>query len=61
MPVCLSEIRDPLTALPAAGGKFEIVNGAGPLCAPGAEVLIGCVAGPLHAVGSWSYLNTTEE
>jgi iron complex outermembrane receptor protein len=56
-----SEIRDPLTALPAAGDKFEITNGAGPRRVPGAEALIGYTAGPLHAITSWSYLNATEE
>jgi iron complex outermembrane receptor protein len=56
-----SEIRGPLTALPAAGEKLEIVNGAGPRRVPGAEALIGYVAGPLHAIASWSYLNATEE
>jgi iron complex outermembrane receptor protein len=56
-----SEIRDPLTALPAAGEKLEIVNGPGPRRAPGAELLIGYVAGPLHALASWSYVNATEE
>jgi iron complex outermembrane receptor protein len=56
-----SEIREPLTALPAAGDKFEIINGPGPRRAPGAEALIGYVAGPLHAIASWTYLNATEE
>ncbi len=59
--VFTSEIRDPLTALPAAGEKLEIINGPGPRRAPGAEALIGYVAGPLHALASWSYLNATEE
>ncbi len=56
-----SEIRDALTALPGEGEKFEIVNGAGPRRAPGAEVLIGYVAGALQAIASWSYLHATEE
>jgi len=56
-----SEIRDPLTALPSTAEKLEIVNGAGPRRAPGLEALIGYVAGPLHAIASWSYLNATEE
>jgi outer membrane receptor for ferrienterochelin and colicins len=59
--VFTSEIRDPLTALPAAAEKLEIINGPGPRRAPGAEVLIGYVAGPLHAIASWTYLNATEE
>ncbi|MBV8145498.1 MAG: TonB-dependent receptor [Gammaproteobacteria bacterium] len=59
--VFTSEIRDPLTALPAAADKLEIVNGPGPRRAPGAEALIGYVAGPLHAIASWSYLHATEE
>lgn len=56
-----SEIRDPLTALPAPGEKLEIINGPGPQRAPGAEALIGYVAGPLHAIASWTYLNATQE
>jgi iron complex outermembrane receptor protein len=59
--VFTSEIRDPLTALPVPGEKLEIVNGTGPRRAPGAEVLIGYVAGPLHAIASWSYVSATEE
>jgi len=59
--VFTSEIRDPLTALPAAGEKLEIINGPGPRLVPGAEALIGYVAGPLHAIASWSYLKATEE
>jgi iron complex outermembrane receptor protein len=56
-----SEIRDPLTALPAPGEKLAIINGPGPRRAPGAEVLIGYGAGPLHALASWSYVKATEE
>jgi iron complex outermembrane receptor protein len=56
-----SEIRHPLAALPAAGEKLQIVNGAGPRRVPGAEALIGYVEGPLHAIASWSYLRATEE
>jgi iron complex outermembrane receptor protein len=59
--VFTSEIRDLLTALPAAAEKLEIINAPGPRRAPGAEVLIGYTAGPLHAIASWSYLNATEE
>jgi iron complex outermembrane receptor protein len=59
--VFASEIRDPLTALPAPAEKLEIVNGPGPRRAPGAEALIGYIAGPLHAIASWSYVNATEE
>jgi iron complex outermembrane receptor protein len=56
-----SEIRGALTALPAAGDKFEIVNSPGPRRVPGAEALLGYVVGPLHAIASWSYLDATEE
>jgi iron complex outermembrane receptor protein len=59
--VFASEIRDPLTALPAAADKFEVINGPGPRRAPGAEALIGYVAGPLHVIASWTWLNATEE
>ena len=59
--VFTSELRDPLAALPAAAEKLEIINDPGPRRVPGAEALIGYVAGPLHAIASWSYLNATEE
>jgi iron complex outermembrane receptor protein len=56
-----SELRGALTALPAAGDKFEIVNSPGPRRVPGAEALLGYVVGPLHAIASWSYLDASEE
>src|ERR1700737_2933827 len=42
------------------GEKLELVNATGPRRAPGAEVLIHYVAGPLQVIGSWSYINATE-
>ena len=55
-----SDIREPLTALPAAGSKLELINAPGPRRAPGAEALVRYVVGPLHAIASWSYLSVTE-
>jgi iron complex outermembrane receptor protein len=55
-----SEIRGPLETQAAPGLKLEIVNAPGARRAPGAEALIHYVAGPLHAIGSWSYLDATE-
>jgi outer membrane receptor for ferrienterochelin and colicins len=55
-----SEIRDALAVQGAPGGKLELVNAQGPRHAPGAEVLIHYVAGPLQIIGSWSYINATE-
>jgi iron complex outermembrane receptor protein len=55
-----SEIHDPLEALPAAGGKIELVNASESRKAPGGEVLIHYVAGPLQMIGSWSYINATQ-
>jgi iron complex outermembrane receptor protein len=55
-----SEIRDPLAVQSAPGERLELVNAPGPQRAPGAEVLIHYVAGPLQVIGSWSYINATE-
>lgn len=55
-----SEIRDPLEAVSVPGQRLELVNAPGRRRVPGAEVLIGYVAGPLHAIASWSYLDATE-
>ncbi|HLZ97930.1 MAG TPA: TonB-dependent receptor, partial [Steroidobacteraceae bacterium] len=55
-----SEIHDALAVQGAAGEKLELVNAPGPRRAPGAEVLIHYVAGPLHAIGSYSHLHATE-
>ncbi len=53
-----SEIRDPLQA--AGSQTIEIVNALTPRRAPGAELLIHYVVGPLQMIGSWSYINATE-
>jgi outer membrane receptor for ferrienterochelin and colicins len=53
-----SEIRHPLQA--AGSQTIEIVNALSPRRAPGAEMLIHYVVGPLQMIGSWSYINATE-
>ena len=58
--VFTSEIRDALEAVPKSGNKLELVNARGPRRVPGAEVLVGYVAGPLHAIAAWSFLDATE-
>ncbi|MGB8328243.1 MAG: TonB-dependent receptor [Steroidobacteraceae bacterium] len=58
--VFASEIRDPLEVQTTSGRPLQIVNARGPRRAPGAEVLVGFVAGSLHAIASWSYLDVTE-
>jgi iron complex outermembrane receptor protein len=55
-----SEIRDPLEAVSVTSQTFEIVNAPGSRRAPGAEALIRYVAGPLHLIGSWTYVDATE-
>jgi iron complex outermembrane receptor protein len=55
-----SVIRDPLEALESAGDKLQLVNAPGPRRAPGAEVLIRYVTGPLQLIGSWSDIDATE-
>ncbi|MDE2252038.1 MAG: TonB-dependent receptor [Gammaproteobacteria bacterium] len=54
-----SEIRDPLAVVPT-GGQLRIINAPGPRRAPGAELLIGYVAGPLHAIASFSSIHATQ-
>jgi hypothetical protein len=44
----------------ADGNKLQLFNAPGPRRAPGAEVLIHYVVGPLQAIGSWSYIDATE-
>jgi iron complex outermembrane receptor protein len=55
-----SEIRDPLYVLSAPDYKLQLINSPGPRRAPGAEALVGYVAGPLHAIASWSWVDATE-
>jgi outer membrane receptor for ferrienterochelin and colicins len=55
-----SEIHSPLETQTAAGQKIELVNAPGSRRAPGAEVLVRYVAGPLQAIGSWSYIDATQ-
>jgi outer membrane receptor for ferrienterochelin and colicins len=59
MSVFNSEIRSPLEVLPS-GNQLQLINARGPRRAPGAEVLIGYVAGPIHALGSWSAIDATQ-
>jgi iron complex outermembrane receptor protein len=56
----MSEIRDSLEVVAQPGERLELVNAPGRRRAPGAEVLLGYVAGPLHALASWSYVDATE-
>jgi outer membrane receptor for ferrienterochelin and colicins len=55
-----AEIREPLQAISAAGQMFELINAPGPRRAPGAELLIRYVTGPLQLIGSWSGIDATE-
>jgi iron complex outermembrane receptor protein len=55
-----SDIRNPLTVQGDNGNKLQIFNAPGPRRAPGAELLIHYVVGPLHAIGSWSRVDATE-
>ena len=55
-----SEIRDALAVQTADGNKLQLFNAPGPRRAPGAEVLIHYVVGPLQAIGSWSYIDATQ-
>ena len=53
-------IREPLQAISAAGQMLELINAPGPRRAPGAELLIRYVTGPLQLIGSWSGIDATE-
>jgi iron complex outermembrane receptor protein len=55
-----SEIRDALAVQTAPAEKLELVNAPGPRRAPGAELLIHYVAGPLQVIGSYSHIDATE-
>jgi outer membrane receptor for ferrienterochelin and colicins len=55
-----SEIRDALAVQSVPGDKLELVNAPGSRRAPGAELLIHYVAGPLQVIGSYSHIQATE-
>ncbi len=55
-----SEIHDPLQARPAGASTLELYNSPAARRAPGAEVLIHYVTGPLQMIGSWSYIDATQ-
>ena len=56
-----SEIRHPLEVRPTAEeGRLELVNGDGPRRALGGEAFLRYVTGPLHVIGSYTYLDVTE-
>jgi outer membrane receptor for ferrienterochelin and colicins len=55
-----SEIHHPLTARPVPGNQLELVNDTQSRKAPGGEVLIHYVAGPLQMIGSWSFINASQ-
>jgi iron complex outermembrane receptor protein len=61
-----SRISNPLQAELVAAAQaavapgIELLNAPGPRRAPGAEILIHYVAGPLQMIGSWSYIDATE-
>jgi iron complex outermembrane receptor protein len=55
-----SQIRHPLEVHPAATeGRLEIVNSIGERRAFGGEAFVRYVAGPLHVIGSYTYLDVT--
>jgi iron complex outermembrane receptor protein len=59
--VFASEIRDPLIVRDAPqAGRLELVNADGPRRALGAELLVHYVSGPLHMIGSSTFLDVTE-
>lgn len=55
-----SVIHSPLVAKAIDDRTLELVNAPGSRRAPGAEVLIHYVTGPLQMIGSWSYIDATE-
>ena len=56
-----SEIRHPLEVRPASeAGRLELVNGERPRRAIGGEAFLRYVTGPLHVIGSYTFLDVTE-
>jgi outer membrane receptor for ferrienterochelin and colicins len=55
-----SEIHNPLQARAVGPQAIELFNSSTPRRAPGAEILIHYVTGPLQMIGSWSYIDATE-
>jgi outer membrane receptor for ferrienterochelin and colicins len=58
--VFMSEIRDALQVRSWPDRRLSIQNAPGPWRAPGIELLVGYVEGPLHAIASWSAIHATE-
>lgn len=56
-----SKINHPLQVRDTAGGLLQLFNSPTPRRAPGAEILIHYVTGPLQMIGSWSYIKATED
>jgi iron complex outermembrane receptor protein len=57
--VFTSEIRHPLQVNSIAD-RLQLANSPGTRRAPGAEALVGYVAGPLHFIASYSYIAASE-
>jgi outer membrane receptor for ferrienterochelin and colicins len=55
-----SDIHNALAAQPVTAQKIELINAPGSRRAPGAEILIHYVTGPLQMIGSWSYIDATQ-
>ncbi len=55
-----SELHNPLQARPAGAATLELFNSPVPRRAPGAEILVHYVTGPLQMIGSWSYIDASQ-
>ena len=55
-----SQLHHLLEAQAVSAAKIELVNAPGPRRAPGTEILIHYVTGPLQMIGSWSYIDATQ-
>lgn len=56
-----SAINHPLQVREVEGQQLQLFNSPDPRRAPGAEILVHYVTGPLQMIGSWSYIDATED
>lgn len=55
-----ASIRNTLEVVPEVMGSLRLQNSGGTWRSPGAEALVGYVQGPLHLLGSWTFLSATQ-
>lgn len=58
--VFTADVRNAFQVVPRPNERLELVNASALRRAPGVEVLVGYLHGPVHAIASWSDIHVTE-